>query len=200
LISTIQTLPRPGRAKRHLRQQHAPRHQNPVHADRLGGLDLAPGYGEIGAPEDFRGEGAVDDAEGYETRQEGVDVEDDVDTEVLQAVLDQGRRAVVDDEDEDQLGHAADHRGVGVGACARGVRARHLAPGADHAENQGQGHGAERHRQGDLNAFPQHPAIALQVEHASACPNESKIRGATARASADHGASRGVSRRFDQSP
>jgi hypothetical protein len=126
--------PRDGEAP-DLGQHDPPEGQRPAHPRRVRRLDLAAIERLESAAEHLGRERAVDHAKGQRAGGERVDVDHHLAAgrEAEQA-LQQDRDAVVDQEDQHELGHAAHDRRVGAHDAAGERVAGQLAPGAEQPE------------------------------------------------------------------
>src|SRR5262249_9772671 len=120
---------------------------------------------EDGAAEDLGRVGAEDDAEREDAGGKAVDLD------VMPGkARERDRAAEIEQQDDDELGDAADNRRVGVGEEAQGTPASQLRARSHEADKRAENEADRRDQEGHLGAGDELPAIALEVEYCSSPP------------------------------
>ena len=166
----------------HLRRDDAAEHQPAVHADADRSLELAFGDGEIGGAEHFRLIGAGDDADRERAGQEGRHADEAVIADDERRRRQQGRRAEIDEIDDQQLGQAAKHGRIGLAGRPREPVAGEPRPGdqrADHGADQ-EPAGGDEQRHAGAGEQRQPPSALAETEDAETvhAARRGKIRAA----------------------
>ncbi len=135
-----------------------------MHADGARRLDLPAVEGEIGAAKDLGLVGARDDPERRDADSEGRHPDEAGDAEQACDVA-QGRAAAeIQEVDHQQVGHAAQERGVAVGGKPQGQEAGELGARRQPAEHGAEEEAAQGERQRGAGGEQQRAAPAAGAE------------------------------------
>src|SRR6185437_2650575 len=89
-----------------------------------------------------------------------------VDLDIVPGELRQRHRtAEIEQQDDDELGDAADDRRIGIGAELERPPARQLGAGAEEADHRAEAEADRRNQQRHLGAGDELPAVALEIEY-----------------------------------